>query len=157
MIIIDSALPKHLKQLAVIYVSSYNTLNIGERWDTKKALELMRYFFQQQPDLFFVALVDGKLAGGTVAMVKPWWDGNHLIDGEVFVSPQYQKKGVGTKLLKRLFQEAHKNYHAISWDTYTHIVYDHPLAWYKSLGFEPIRHWTMISGNVKTVLKKIKT
>ncbi|MBI4064885.1 GNAT family N-acetyltransferase [Candidatus Gottesmanbacteria bacterium] len=155
MILIRPVLLKELKHLASIYVASYNSINIGEKWNTKTAFELMRYFFQQQPDLFFTAFVEKRLAGATVAMVKPWWDGNHLIDGEVFVDPRYQKKGIGTKLIKKLFQTANQKYRVISWDTYTHIVYDHPLTWYKTLGFKNIRSWTMISGNVKRVLKNI--
>lgn len=146
----------HLPQLARVYADSYNSVHIGETWDAKSALALMNYFYKEQPDLFFAAFVDEKIAGATVAMVKPWWDGNHLIDGEIFVDPQFQKKGLGEKLLRVLFEKAQEKYQAVSWDTYTHIIHEHPLSWYKKLGFEQISNWTMITGDIKKVLKNIQ-
>lgn len=98
----------------------------------------------------------GRVIGGIVATVRPWWDGNHLIEGEIFVHPQHRKKGIGVKLIEKLFAVAKEKYNVVSWDTHTHKVYKDPLAWYKSLGFEEIKKWTMITGNIDKVLKVIK-
>lgn len=57
--------------------------------------------------------------------------------------------------MKYLFTEASKKYNAVSWDMFTHRVYEHPLNWYKKLGFEEIRSWVMVTGNIKKVLKNI--
>jgi GNAT superfamily N-acetyltransferase len=97
-----------------------------------------------------------KVVGGIVATVRPWWDGNHLIEGEIFVHPKHQKKGIGVKLIEHLFTRAKEKYNVVSWDTHTHKVYKDPLAWYRSLGFEEIKKWTMITGNIAKVLKIIK-
>lgn len=144
------------EELAEIYTVAYNSLNIGENWDKESAVDLLKYFYKEQPDLFFTAELDGKIAGAIVAMVRPWWDGNHLIEGEIFVHPDYQKRGVGVMLIKTLFTEAKQKYNAISWDTFTHTIYENPLAWYKDLGFEEIKHWQMITGNIDKVLGNIK-
>lgn len=145
-----------LKLLSGIYVIAYNSLKIGENWDNESAYKLIEYLFEDQPDLFFVGEVDGKVVGGIVATVRPWWDGNHLIEGELFIHPDYQKKKIGVRLVKKLFTVAKEKYQAVAWDTYTHKVYENPLAWYKNLGFEEIDNWTMITGNIDEVLKKIK-
>lgn len=145
-----------LQSLAEIYILAYNPLNIGEKWSPESAYKLMGYMFEDQPDLFFVAEVIEKIVGAIVASVRPWWDGNHLIEGEIFIHPDYQKKGIGVKLIKKLFTTAKEKYGVVAWDTYTHKVYENPLAWYKSLGFEEIKHWTMITGDVDKVLKTIK-
>lgn len=144
-----------LKELAEIYKTAYNAQNIGENWDSESSFILMQHLFKKQSDLFFIAVEDGKTVGGIVALVKPWWDGNHLTDGELFVSPNNQKKGIGTQLIKHLFTEALKTYNAVSWDTFTHRKYEHPLKWYKSIGFKEIEHWTMITGDIKEVLAKL--
>lgn len=144
-----------LHELAAIYTSAYNGLNIGEKWTVEKAEKLLEYFRKEQADLFFTATIDNKIAGGIIALVKPRWDGNHLTDGEIFVSHDYQKQGVGRALIKRLFLEAVEKYDAVSWDTFTHRVYEHPLKWYKSLGFEEIKHWVMIGGDCKKVLENL--
>lgn len=156
MIKIRLAEEKDLNELAEIYTIAYNSLNIGENWTSESAYKLLKYMFEDQPDLFFTAEVEGKIIGSIVATVRPWWDGNHLIEGEIFIHPDFQKKGIGVKLIKKLFTVAKEKYGVIAWDTYTHIVYENPLAWYKSLGFEEIKHWTMITGDVDKVLATIK-
>lgn len=145
-----------LEALADIYTTAYNILNIGEKWEKESALKLIKYLFKDQPDLFFVAQDNGKIVGGIVATVRPWWDGNHLIEGELFVHPDNQGQKTGIKLVKKLFSTAKEKYGAVAWDTYTHIIHEHPLAWYKKLGFEQIKQWTMIEGNIDEVLQKIE-
>ncbi|MEX0616271.1 MAG: GNAT family N-acetyltransferase [Candidatus Woykebacteria bacterium] len=145
-----------LKTLAQVYIEAYNSIDIGETWDVSSALELMKYMFEDQSDLFFVLEVDGKAVGAIVASVRPWWDGNHLIEGELFIHPSYQHLGLGKKLIKQLFTEAQEKYGVVTWDTYTHRVHEHPLKWYQKLGFEEIENWVMITGDVKKVLENLK-
>lgn len=146
---------KDLPLLATIYKRAYNLLNIGERWSDETAFKLMEWFFKEQRDLFFVAKVGKKISGAVVGIIKPWWDGNHLTDGEIFIDPPFQRHGIGSRLIKELFQEAKKKYKVVSWDTFTHIVYEHPLKWYKKMGFEEINNWKMISGDINRVLTNI--
>lgn len=143
-------------KLSKIYALAYNSLNIGENWDEASALKLLKHLYLQQPDLFFTAEENGKVVGAITAPVKPWWDGNHLTDGELFVHPDNQRHGIGKLLIEKLFTEAKEKYSAVSWDTFTHRVYEHPLKWYKSLGFEEIEEWVMISGDIDVVLKNLK-
>lgn len=155
MINIRLANKKDLPLLADIYKTAYNSLNIGENWNNDSALKLIEHLYHEQEDLFFVAEENGAIVGGIVALLKPWWDGNHLADGEIFVHPQFQEKGIGTRLIKHMFIESSKKYKALSWDTFTHRVYEQPLDWYKKLGFEEIKNWVMITGNIEKVLKNI--
>ncbi len=116
---------------------------------------MLLHLFEAQPDLTFVGTIDNKIIGGVNALVKPWWDGNRITDGEIFVDPEYQGKKIGKMLLKHLFQQAKNKYNAISWDTFTHIIYKHPFSWYKSMGFEEIKEWTMITGDIEKVLENL--
>lgn len=147
---------KDFPTLASIYTVAYNSLNIGENWDDKSSEKLLKHLHSEQEDLFFVAEEDGEVVGGITAPTKPWWDGIHLVDGELFVHPDYQRRGIGKKLIERLFTEAQEKYQAVSWDTFTHRVHEHPLKWYKSIGFSEIKEWVMITGNIKEVLEKLK-
>lgn len=144
-----------MPEVAGVFVASYTDADIGEVWTEKAAQKLLEHFYHLQPDLFFVAKKDGKIVGAIVALVKPWWDGNHLTDGELFVDPDYQKKGMGTVLIHHLFKQARLSYDAVAWDTFTHKIYKHPLAWYRKMGFEEVRQWVMISGDIQAVLKNI--
>lgn len=145
---------RDLPILAGIYSRVYEVYNVGEKWAPKSALELMSYWLKRQPDLALLAELDKKVVGGFVVGVKPWWDGNHLVDGEIFVNPNYQKKGVGTELCKSMFKLALEKYHVVRWDTFT-FREGFALDWYKRLGFEEIKEWAMISGDPKKVLRKL--
>ena|SRR3989344_1453155 len=156
MINIRLAKDSDMPELAQIYKEAYNTLNIGEDWENDTALMLMKHLQREQSDLFFIAEEDKVIAGGIVALVKPWWDGNHLTDGEIFINPVMQKRGIGTQLLKQMFTTALDKYQAVFWDTFTHRVHEHPLKWYKSMGFKEIEQWVMITGDIKEVLNRLK-
>ena len=84
-----------LKKLAPIYVDAYTSIDIGEDWTEETAYQLLKHLYETQPDLTFVLEVDGELAGAINAIVKPWWSGNQVTDGELFISPKHQRKGLG--------------------------------------------------------------
>jgi len=93
-----------LRQVAEIYTIVYQKFDIGEKWTTKTALKLLDYWYKKQPDLAFVAESNRKIVGAFVAGIKPWWDGNHISDGEIFVHPDFQKQGIATKLSIALYE-----------------------------------------------------
>jgi len=148
---------KDLKKLAEIYHQIYSSpkYDVGEKWTEESAYEMLNYWFKRNSDLAFLAEHNGKIVGAFLVDVKPWWDGNHLVDGEIFVHPDYQKKGIGTKLSKFMFDYAIKKYKVVRWDTYT-FKEKYPLKWYKSLGFKEINEWAMISADINEILKKLK-
>lgn len=146
-----------LIHLANVYVKTYTAFDVGEKWTKNTALELLEYWFKRQPDLAFLAEYDDKIIGGFFAAVKPWWDGTHLVDGELFVHPDFQKQKVGSLISIKMFTTAIEKYNAKVWDTYTFKNSKHPLSWYKKQGFEENKDWVMISGNLKEALDKLQT
>ena len=72
--IIRLAKKEDLEDLAVIYKSLYDDVDIGENWSIEKSLELLNYWYNKQGDLFFVVEVDGKPVGAIVSGVKSWFD-----------------------------------------------------------------------------------
>lgn len=148
---------KDLKKLAEIYNQIYSSsiYDVGEKWTEESAHDMLDYWYKRNPELAFLAEFNGKIVGAFLVDVKPWWDGNHLVDGEIFIHPNYQKKGIGTKLSRFMFTYAIKKYDVIKWDTYT-FKDKYPLKWYKSIGFSEIKEWAMISGDIKEILKKLK-
>ncbi len=145
-----------LSRLAEIYVEVYKQFDVGEHWTLNTAKRLLSYWLEKQPDLALVAEYDGQVVGAFVVGIKPWWDGNHLVDGEIFVHPKYQKEGIGTELSKVLYKKALEKYKVTSFDAYTFKKTKFPLNWYNSQGFTVNEDWVMISGNVKSVLSKLQ-
>jgi len=144
-----------LESLAEIYVETYKVFDIGERWDKKSAYKLLEHWFKRQSDLAFVVEYNDEIVGAFVTAVKPWWDGNHLTEGEIFVHPDHQRRGLGTELIKRVFKTARDKYKAVAWDAFAPNKFKHPLNWYKEMGFKEVKEWTIITCNIEEILKKL--
>ncbi|MBQ6109892.1 MAG: GNAT family N-acetyltransferase [Alphaproteobacteria bacterium] len=138
------------------YANYYNNSVLNEKWTKEKVVELFRYFYNQYPDLFFVAYDDDKPVGVIMSALKPWWDGNHLEDGEVFVLPSYRRMGIAKLLFKALFKYAVEKFNATTLLGHTYEDENgFPYSWYKRLGFETINDWKIISCDIKEIMKKI--
>lgn len=114
------------------------------------------HWFKRQPDLAFVAECDGKPVGAFVSGIKPWWDGNRLFDGEIFVDLAYQKRGIGTLLAKAMYAAAVKKYNATVFEAVTFRKSKHPLSWYRAQGFKPESKLVLISGSLVKARKKLE-
>ena len=147
---------KDLEVLAEQYSEYYCDSVLEEKWSKETAAKLFMYFYKQAPDLMFVAYDNNKPIGIIMTVLKPWWDGMHLEDGEVFVCKDYQKMGIAKMLFKTLFQYAIGKYDATTLEAHTYEDENgFPYSWYKRLGFETIDDWKIISGNIKEIIKKL--
>ncbi len=153
MLNIRSMKKEDLATLGEVFTAVYTAFDIGERWEKDSATRLIEYWFRKQPDLAFVAEYNGQIVGAFLSAIKPWWDGNHLFDGEVFVHPDFQNKKIGGALLKRMLIESVEKYDAKVFDAFTFNGTEYPLKWYKKIGFHEVKEWTMFSGNIQEVLK----
>jgi predicted N-acetyltransferase YhbS len=110
---------KDIEEISILYANVYDSVDIGEKRTKETASNLMNYRLSRQPDLCFIATIDEKIVGGFIAGIKPWWDGNHLVDGEVFVDYAYHKQKIGSKLSKVIYQTALDKYSITSIDLVT--------------------------------------
>ena len=145
-----------IKSLAPIYKSLYDDADIGEFWSIESAEKLLNYWYDKQQDLFFVAEEDGKAIGAVMSGVKPWFDGNRLIDTEIFVAKSYQNKHLGKELYRKHLSEAQRIYNAkvIEFHTYGNES-EFPQNWYGRIGFKKDKELVIMNANIEEVLKKI--
>ena len=145
-----------IEKVASVYIRAFsNTTN--ENWNLEDTIKLFRYWFTRQPDLFFVALNENIIVGGIVANAKPWYDGIRLQDGEVFIDPTHQRKGIGQELLKKLIEEGIAKYKTNTFEGITFSHTEFPLSWYKRLGMEISQDLVIITGSCKEMLDKLKS
>lgn len=91
-----------------------------------------------------------------MTLLKPWWDGIHLEDGEVFVCEDYRQIGIAKELFKTLFQYAIEKYDATVFEAHTYEDKNgFPYCWYKRLGFQTVDDWKIINGNIKEIINKL--
>jgi ribosomal protein S18 acetylase RimI-like enzyme len=150
-----------LKPLANIYKGLYYNSILNENWSEDTAYKLLNFFYTLQPDIFVVAEENSKVVGAIMSLVKPWHDGNRLIETEIFVAKNYQHKCIGSKLFQEHFKKAIEKYDVKVIEAHTYQEQDgYPLNWYKKQGYEIINNWYVINGNIKQAYeylnKKIK-
>ena len=155
-VVVRSMKEEDLLIISELYVRAYKIYSQWEHWNSEAARQLFEHWLKRQPDMSFVAEYDDKVVGAFVGGIKPWWDGNHLVDWELVVDPEYQKKGIGKLLLKVALEKAVEKHNATLCEAVTFKKTKFPLSWYKRIEFNEIKEWTMIGGDIKEVLKKLK-
>jgi len=142
-------------QIADVYMRAFNGADYGEDWTIDRSEEFMRFWLKIQPDLFFVAEKDGKVIGGAVGIIKPFWDGNYITETELFVDPDFQGKNIGKELLKKLVSESLHKYNIQSFDVLAYKNVEFPLKWYKRIGLEE-SDLVYLEGKPKDILENLE-
>lgn len=146
-----------LADLAIIYKELYDNVDIGENWSVQKAHELLLYWYDKQKDLFFISEEDGKPVGAIMSGIKPWFDGNRLIDGEIFVSSKYQSKHIAKDLFISHLEKAKELYDVRTMEFHTYgNEEDFPQCWYNRIGFKKDNELIIMNGNVNGVLDNLE-
>lgn len=147
---------KNVAETAGVYRLAFKKADVGERWDQASAEKYIQHCLEKQPDLFFVAISEEEIIGGVAGEIKPWWDGIHLAETELFVHPNHQGKGVAKMLLAKVLEEAIKKYNIQSFEGIADGKrHKFPMEWYKRIGFEE-SGWVHIWGSPKEMLSKLK-
>ena len=146
-----------IKDLAIIYKDLYDDADIGEFWSIESAENLLNYWLDKQGDLFFVDEEDGHAIGAVMSGVKPWFDGNRLIDTEIFVSNKYQGKHIANDLFKIHLQTALEKYDAKVMEFHTYgDENEFPQNWYNRIGFKKDNELIIMNGSIEEVIKYLK-
>lgn len=141
-----------LKELGEIYAREFVRLNIGENWTADKAEQMLNHFLGIQPDIAFVASDYEKIIGGMFGIIKPWWDGNHLSEFELFVDSEHHGKTVGKQLLRKAIEVSIDKYQISSVDGVAYNDHPFPLSWYRKMGFVMSDNLIIMSVDAKKAL-----
>ena len=144
-----------LAEIGALYAECFNLADIGEHWEAVAAEQFLRYLYNIQPNLFFVCTKDEKIIGAIVGVIKPWCDGNHIHEIELFVHPNHQRRGIATRLTRLIVQTALEKYAITEFEGIADgSQHDFPLSWYKRMGVNPsgLIH---IAGKPEAMLKNL--
>ena len=142
-----------IKDLAIIYKDLYDNADIGENWTIESATDLLTYWYNKQGDLFFVDIEDGKPVGAVVSGIKSWFDGNRLVDGEIFVAKEYQRNNIATKLMLEHLKQAKIKYNAKIMEFHTYgDETEFPQNWYSRIGYKKDEELIIMNGDIEDVL-----
>lgn len=146
-----------IKALAPIYKDLYDDADIGEYWTIESAEKLLNYWYDKQQDLFLVAEEDNEVVGAIMGGIKPWFDGNRLIDGEIFVSNKHQGKHIAKELFISHLKKAKELYNVKVMEFHTYgDETEFPQNWYNRIGFKKDNELIIMNGSIDIVLDNLK-
>jgi GNAT superfamily N-acetyltransferase len=143
--------------LSAAYVAAFKEVDPSEVWTEDRAGDLVRFFMKAQPDLVFVAEQDNEVVGGICGLAKPWWDGTHLVETELFLHPTAQRQGIGANLLLQYLQEAARLYRVTKMEAITFKGLDFPSSWYLQIGLEEKGDWKIVVGDVEVMTQRLRS
>ena len=87
---------------AEILCNVYNNDMWQCRWEKETAMEYLTDFFELKKFVGYVLEEAGEILGGIFAREKVWWNNSEVFVEEMFVEPELQRKGYGTRLLNQV-------------------------------------------------------
>lgn len=131
--------PKYLPQMTLLYEKVYSSP--GDTYNVERARDYLQYEFENFPQYCWIAIENKKCLGGIFCKtIRHYW-GQLLSIDSIQVEPDFQRKGIGSKLLNRVINEAKKNKLNGTW-----FVIDRTnkslVAWYKKMGY-PMSHYSL--------------
>jgi N-acetylglutamate synthase-like GNAT family acetyltransferase len=97
--LIRKAEQNDLDRLAQIYINAYAGEPWFETWQFEKAKERIAEVLLSSKSLCFIYEENSIIMGCSLCMIMTWHTGLQLEGKELFVDPQYQKKGIAGKLV----------------------------------------------------------
>lgn len=91
-----------LGQCADVLVDAYNGEPWNDSWTKQKALEKLECFFHSPKFRGWVAIENAVYVGCCVGNIEPYYTGDYFYLKEMFVRGEFQHKGIGTLLFKKI-------------------------------------------------------
>ena len=91
--------PGDLNDCAHLLMAAYNGAPWENHWTEETASRYLREFSSSPDFVGYIALEGDKPVGALFAHRKTWWTQDELYVDELFVKPEFHRKGYGKQLL----------------------------------------------------------
>ena len=146
---------KDLEEACQLILISNKKEEKKKRWTKEMSEKYLQIHLRINKDLCFVATEEQKVIGIGLCMLKPLYN-NYIIDSHILiVHPDYRRKKIATKLLKKIITKAKNKYGIDEIESSVTSLTNFPISWYESIGFKEKKNYTLIKANVEKVLKSI--
>ena len=100
------AAEQDVKGLAQAMMAAYAQPPWNESWEEARAVRRVRAILSNYESMGMAAVENGCIIGGALGYVDPYAEEDFFFVSELFVMPEYQKKGYAGQLLERMVQDA---------------------------------------------------
>jgi aminoglycoside 6'-N-acetyltransferase I len=98
-----------VEDCAPIFIQAYNQPPWNYQWERENAVKYLTEYASSAQFVGFAVYDKGHIAGALFAHSKTWWTNNQLFIDELFIAPDFQKRGFGKILINHAEQYALKN------------------------------------------------
>ena|ERR1700754_5113440 len=92
----------HLDDCVNVFVKAYNTAPWNCKWTAENAREYLSELIDHVNFTGFIIYDNNDVAGAILGHRKTWWTDQQLMINELFVSPEFQKRGYGKMLMQQM-------------------------------------------------------
>ena len=118
---------------ADILCSVYNNEMWQCRWSQETAVEYLTDFYNMQKFIGYILEDEEAILGGIFAREKVWWNNSEIFVEEMFIKPEVQGMGYGSKLLGQV--EAYAKEKGLAGITLSTNKYAQAPQFYRKNGF----------------------
>lgn len=145
--IIRKVLPEDIPACARILCSVYNNDLWQNRWSETTAAQYLSDIYRMPKFVGFVLETESCILGAVFAREKVWWSGSEVYVEELFIRPEYQGKGCGTRLMEEIgLYVREKNLAGITLSTNR---YAPAVNFYHKHGFTDCEHVLFLSKEIE--------
>ena len=141
--------------VAKLFVESYIKENKTRRWNEHLAEKYILMLYRLCRDLCFVAIDNEKIVGVSLALIIPEFDKEVVESKVLLVHPEYRRKKIGSKLMKKVCAKAENKYNIGEIETSIYTLTNFPITWYESIGFRTKKHYEVTRASVADILRVI--
>lgn len=144
-----------IKLAAKIFVESYKKESKNRQWEEAYAEKYILMLYRLCKELCFVAIEEEKVVGLAFAINLPEFNKEILDFKVLLVHPDYRRKKIASKLMKRVLVKAENKYNIKEVEANIYTLTNFPITWYESIGFRTRKHYEVTRASVEQVLKII--
>lgn len=146
---------KDIPNVSKLLVNSYKKEEKTRRWKETLATEYVLMLYRMCKDFCFIVIEKDKVIGAGLSVIIPEFDKQILKSKILLVHPDYRRKKIATKLIRKTCAKADNKYGIKEIETSIYTLTNFPITWYESIGFRTRKNFEVTRANIMKVLSII--
>lgn len=141
-----------IAEVAKLFVESYKKDEKQRRWNEQYASKYILMLYRLCKELCFVSIDNEKIVGVALGVIVPEYNKEIVEFRVLLVHPDYRRKKIGSKLMRKLCIKAQAKYNIKELESSVYTLTNFPITWYESIGFRTKKDYEITRASIEKVL-----